>query len=134
VTATASTFEFRSAFSWWQYGAPRIKAGRKTMELRHRRYFVQVAKELHFTRAGKWLAIKKPPLSLHIRPARAGNEHAALPSRDARREAHRICLVDEARRILDQVKRTKAVAKTRARGETGHIHLGFAGTIYVRSG
>jgi hypothetical protein len=42
--ATASTFEFRSAFSRWQYGAPQIKAGRKTMELRHQRYFVAIAR------------------------------------------------------------------------------------------
>jgi DNA-binding transcriptional LysR family regulator len=36
-------------------------------------------------------------------------------------------LLDEARRILDQVERPKAVVKTRARGETGHIPLGVAG-------
>jgi DNA-binding transcriptional LysR family regulator len=40
-------------------------------------------------------------------------------------------LLDEARRILDQVERTKAVVKTRARGETGHIPLGVAGATYV---
>ena len=40
-------------------------------------------------------------------------------------------LLDEARRILDQVERTKAVVQSRARGETGRIHLGFAGATYI---
>jgi DNA-binding transcriptional LysR family regulator len=35
-------------------------------------------------------------------------------------------LLDEARRILDQVERIKAEMQSRARGETGCIHLGFA--------
>src|SRR6202051_2076788 len=106
-----------------------INAGRGTMELRHLRYFVAVAEELHFTRAAERLGIKQPPLSCQIRQLERelGTSLFHRLTRGVERTETGALLLDEARRILGQVERIKAGVQSRARGETGCIHLGFAG-------
>jgi DNA-binding transcriptional LysR family regulator len=105
-----------------------INAGRGTMELRHLRYFVAVAEELHFTRAAGRLGIKQPPLSLQIRQLERelGTSLFHRLTRGVELTESGTLLLDEARWILDQVDRIKAAVQSRARGETGCIHLGFA--------
>jgi DNA-binding transcriptional LysR family regulator len=106
-----------------------INAGRGTMELRHLRYFVAVAEELHFTRAAERLGIKQPPLSVQIRQLERelGTSLFHRLTRGVELTETGALLLDEARRILGQVERIKAGVQSRARGETGCIHLGFAG-------
>jgi DNA-binding transcriptional LysR family regulator len=110
-----------------QCAAP-INARRMTMELRHLRYFVAVAEELHFGRAAERLGIKQPPLSLQIRQLerQLGTFLFHRLTRGVELTETGALLLDESRGILDQVERVKAGVQSRARGETGCIHLGFA--------
>ncbi len=98
------------------------------MELRHLRYFVAVAEELHFTRAAERLGIKQPPLSLQIRrlERELGTSLFHRLTRGVELTETGALLLDEARGVLDHVERVKAGVQSRARGETGCIHLGFA--------
>jgi len=99
------------------------------LELRHLRYFVAVAEELHFRRAAVRLGIQQPPLSLQIQQLERelGTPLFRRLTRGVELTEAGVFLLDEARRILDQVERAKAGVESRARGETGTIHLGFAG-------
>ncbi len=104
------------------------------MELRHLRYFVAVAEELHFTRAAERLGIKQPPLSLQIRnlEREMGTPLFRRLTRGVELTEAGALLLDDARRILGQVERTKASVQSRARGDTGRIKLGFAAATYFQ--
>ena len=98
------------------------------MELRHLRYFVVLAEELHFGRAAQRLGISQPPLSQQIRALEADLK-APLFERTNRRveltEAGRALLV-EARATLDQAERAAAVVTQAQRGQVGELRIGFA--------
>src|SRR6478609_5878712 len=102
------------------------------MDLRHLRYFVAVAEERHFTRAAERLGIKQPPLSLQIKQLEQelGTPLFRRLTRGVELTEPGRLLLDEARQILEQVERTKANVRNRARGETGRIRVGFAGASY----
>jgi len=100
------------------------------MELRHLRYFVAVAEELHFGRAATRLHLAQPPLSRQIR-ALEDEVGVALLARTNRRvaltEAGRVFL-EGARRTLAQADAAVGDARRAARGEIGRLALGFVGT------
>jgi DNA-binding transcriptional LysR family regulator len=104
-----------------------------SMELRHLRYFVAVAEELHFTRAAERLGIKQPPLSLQIRQLEqeVGTPLFRRLTRGVELTESGLLLLEKARDILHDVEQTKVSVQRRARGETGRIRLGFAGATYV---
>jgi DNA-binding transcriptional LysR family regulator len=97
------------------------------MELRHLRYFVAVAEELHFGRAAARLRIAQPPLSRQIRDLER-EVGAALFSRAKKRvqltHAGRAFL-PEARLALGQAERARQTAQRAARGEIGRLRVGF---------
>lgn len=98
------------------------------MELRHLRYFVTVAEELHFGRAAARLFIAQPPLSQQIQQlerelgvllfARTSRRVQLTPAGDA--------FLLDARQILSSVAQAAEGAKRAARGETGWLGIGFA--------
>ncbi|MHA6163138.1 LysR family transcriptional regulator [Pseudomonas sichuanensis] len=97
------------------------------MELRHLRYFIAVAEELHFGRAAQQLGISQPPLSQQIQ-ALEQELGARLFERTNRRvelsEAGRLFL-DEARQVLAQVEKAADVARRAQLGELGELKIGF---------
>ena len=101
------------------------------MELRHLRYFVTVAEELHFTRAAERLHIGQPPLSMQIRDLEA-ELGVALFERSKRRvaltEAGERFLV-RARAILDDAAAATEEARRAARGELGRLRIGFTSSL-----
>jgi len=100
------------------------------MELRHLRYFVAAAEELHFRRAAERLGIAQPALSQQIQQLEQEIE-ALLFHRLTRgvelTDAGKAFL-DDARAILEHVEQAKAKAQRVARGDQGMIRIGFTGS------
>ena len=97
------------------------------MELRHLRYFIAVAEELHFTRAAQRLHIGQPPLSHAIQMLEA-DVGALLFERSKRwvrlTPAGKLFLAD-ARGILLMADQAAETARRAQRGEAGELRIGF---------
>ncbi len=97
------------------------------MELRHLRYFVAVADELHFGRAAEKLHISQPPLSHQIQDLERELGVALF-----HRTRHFVALteagcafLDEVRRILHDTDHAAATARKVGHGEVGRLSVGF---------
>ena len=97
------------------------------MELRHLRYFIAVAEELHFGRAAARSHVAQPALSQQIMQLEA-ELGVLLLARTKRRvaltEAGRLFLV-EARRALAQVATAVDTARRASAGEVGRLRIGY---------
>lgn len=103
------------------------------MELRHLRYFVVVADELHFGRAAKLLRMTQPPLSATIRDLELEIQ-VKLLDRDKRsvkltKAGH--AFREDARRILADADRAARHAQRVARGDTNALAIGTVGAASV---
>src|SRR6185437_13339041 len=98
-----------------------------TFELRHLRYFLAVAEELHFTRAARRLNIAQPPLSIQIRQLES-LIGATLFVRDRRTVSLTpagAAFVDGARRTLAEAERSADAARRASIGEVQTLRVGF---------
>ncbi len=99
------------------------------MELRQLKYFVAVAEELHFGRAARRVHISQPPLSQQIKALEdeMGVKLLKRTSRSVSLTAAGRLFLEEARSILAQLDRASDKVLRTARGEIGHLSIGFVG-------
>jgi DNA-binding transcriptional LysR family regulator len=100
------------------------------MELRHLRYFVAVAEELHFRRAAERLHISQPPLSQQIRRLEEELDVRLLERSRRRVEltAAGAAFHERALEILAAVDDAARLARQVQRGEVGRLSIGFVGS------
>ncbi|WP_243041226.1 LysR substrate-binding domain-containing protein [Dyella sedimenti] len=100
------------------------------MELRHVRYFIAVAEELHFARAAERLGIASPTLTVQIQELER-SLHARLFARSKRSVALTPAgeaFLAEARLAMAQFERAQSVGQRAGRGEIGRIEIGYVGS------
>ncbi len=98
------------------------------LEIRHMRYFVAVAEELHFGRAAKRLHIVQPALSMQIKALEED-----LGTQLFERNHHQVNLTAagrffyrQAQDILTRVEQASALVTRAALGEIGQIRIGIS--------
>lgn len=102
----------------------------RDLELRHLRYFVAVAEELHFGRAAERLHLAQPPLSQQIRKLEEilGYPLFVRTSRAVKLTAAGEVFLERARRTLRNVHEDIEEARSIGRGDEGSLRVGFIGS------
>lgn len=97
------------------------------MELRHLRYFVTLAEELHFGRAAERLHIAQPPLSQQIRQLETelGFELFHRTKRKVQLTEAGQVFFDEVQQIFKQLEQAIQIGRQTSRGEMGQLVVGF---------
>ena len=104
------------------------------MELRHLRYFVVLADELHFGRAARRLSMTQPPLSFNIKQLEAalGFQLFERSTRGVALTAAGEAFRASALALLAQAGQAQAQAREVAAGTTSRLRVGFAGSMIFR--
>lgn len=97
------------------------------IELRHLRYFIAVAEELHFGRAAQRLNISQPPLSQQIQllEQQIGARLLARTNRSVTLTAAGEQFLQDARQILQNVSQAADKATRLHHGVAGELRVGF---------
>jgi DNA-binding transcriptional LysR family regulator len=105
----------------------------RDIELRHLRYFVAVAEELHFGRAALRLNLAQPPLSQQIRKLEEllGYPLFIRTSRSVSLTNAGEALLQRARRMLRNVQRDIDEIRSIGHGDVGSLHVGFVGSAML---
>lgn len=106
------------------------------IELRHLRYFVAVAEELHFGRAAARLNISQPPLSQQIQmlEQQIGARLLARTNRSVALTAAGKQFLTDSRQILALVDDAAARAERLHQGEAGELRIGFTSSApFIRA-
>ncbi|MBW4454786.1 MAG: LysR family transcriptional regulator [Nostoc indistinguendum CM1-VF10] len=102
------------------------------MELRHLRYFIAVAEELHFSKAAERLHIAQPPLSQQIQQLEAELGVELFQRKTKRQvqltEAGQVFL-QEAYQLFAQLSKAIDLTQRTGRGEKGKLRVGFTSLV-----
>src|SRR4051794_25867554 len=97
------------------------------MELRHLRYFVAVAEELHFRRAAERLHVAQPAVSEQVRKLEdeLGVRLLNRTQRSVSLTDAGAAMLDEARRVLQMADRAVAVARDTSTSAATRLRVGY---------
>src|SRR5512134_2479854 len=103
------------------------------MELRHLRYFIAVAEQLHFRHAAEMVHVAQPALSQQIRQL-----EKEIGVTLFERSRHKVRLTsagkafyENAQAILKQASQAVAQARKVEHGEAGTLRVGFVSTAAI---
>lgn len=98
------------------------------LELRHLRYFIAVAEELHFVHAAERLHIEQSPLSRAIKDLEydLGVQLLRRTTRSTQLTWAGQVFLEQGRRILALLEQAKASAKRAAAGYRGHLRIAIS--------
>ncbi|OHV12802.1 LysR substrate-binding domain-containing protein [Kushneria phosphatilytica] len=101
------------------------------MELRHLRYYIVVAEQLHFGRAARLLNISQPPLSNQIKnlEEEIGVQLLVRNNKEVRITPAGQYFLEAARKCIAALDKEIEFTQRIAQGKEGTVSIGFSGTM-----